>query len=76
VIRATGASNLTISQVDLNIILVLVVWELIWKGIALWKCGRNNQKTWYVFILILNTFGILEIAYLLFFQPKRRHHED
>ncbi|MEY3471302.1 MAG: hypothetical protein RLZZ223_652 [Candidatus Parcubacteria bacterium] len=48
----------------------IIVWETIWKGIALWKCGRNNQLKWFVFILLLNTVGILPIVYLKFFQKK------
>jgi hypothetical protein len=51
---------------------ILIVWELIWKAIALWKCGRNNQPVWFVFILVLNTFGILPIIYLLWFQKKEK----
>ena len=53
------------------VLLVLVVWETIWKGIALWKCGRNNQLVWFICILLLNTVGILPIVYLLFFQKKK-----
>ena len=53
------------------IIIPLGVWELIWKGIALWKCGRNNQMKWFIAILILNTIGILPIIYLMLFQKKR-----
>jgi hypothetical protein len=52
------------------ILIPLGIWELIWKGIALWKCGRNNQLKWFIFILILNTLGILPIIYLKFFQKK------
>ena len=37
---------------------------------ALWRAGRNNQPAWFAVMLILNTAGILEICYLLFFQPK------
>jgi methionyl-tRNA synthetase len=48
----------------------LIVWSLLWKGIALWHSARNTQTAWYVVILILNTVGILEIVYLLFFRPK------
>lgn len=51
---------------------VVGVWELVWKGIALWKCGRNNQLVWFVFILVLNTLGILPILYLLFFQENSK----
>jgi len=48
----------------------LVLWETIWKGIALWKSGRHNQPVWFVFIFILNTVGILPIIYLAFCQKK------
>ena len=48
----------------------LMLWELVWKGIALWKAGRNNQLIWFVCILLLNTLGILPIVYLIWFQKK------
>jgi len=48
----------------------LAIWEAVWKGIALWKSGRNNQLKWFVAILVLNTVGILPIVYLKFFQKK------
>lgn len=48
----------------------LIIWELTWKGIALWKCGRNSQLKWFIAIFILNTAGILPIIYLKFFQKK------
>jgi methionyl-tRNA synthetase len=53
-----------------GVFLFLVLWSVVWKGIALWKCGRNNQLAWFVAILILNTLGILPIIYLTFFQKK------
>jgi len=53
------------------IIPLLLIWSLIWKGIALWKCGRNNQLVWFVVLLIVNTLGILEILYLAFWQKKK-----
>ena len=49
---------------------ILVIWEMIWKGIALWKAGRNNQLIWFICILIFNTIGILPIIYIYFFQKK------
>ncbi|MFH0888936.1 MAG: DUF5652 family protein [Planctomycetota bacterium] len=53
------------------VIVLIVIWSSIWKGIALWKCGRNNQLGWYIALLILNTCGILEIIYLVWFQKKK-----
>ena len=49
----------------------LLIWTIIWKGVALWKCGRNNQLLWFIAILIINTVGILEIIYIFFFQQKK-----
>lgn len=54
------------------LIIALVIWSLIWKGIALWLSARNSQKGWYIAMLILNTLGILEIIYLLFFRRDKR----
>jgi methionyl-tRNA synthetase len=54
------------------LLIILAIWEMIWKGIALWKSGRNNQIAWFVFIFILNTAGILSIIYLIWFQKKKR----
>lgn len=61
-----------ISTEVIVIIIILGIWSLIWKGIALWKAGRNNQLKWFIVMLILNTAGILPIIYLKFFQKKTR----
>ncbi|MFA6132095.1 MAG: DUF5652 family protein [Patescibacteria group bacterium] len=49
---------------------ILIVWELVWKGFAMWHAGRNNQSYWFVALLVLNTVGILPMVYLRFFQKK------
>ena len=51
--------------------LVLVVWEAIWKGIALWKAGRNNHLVWFIVMFVLNTAGILPIIYIVWFAKKK-----
>ena len=51
-------------------IAVLVVWSLIWKGIALWKSARNGDTRWYIALLVINTLGILEILYIYVFSKK------
>ncbi len=50
---------------SLNIILLLV-WSLFWKGLSLWHSAKHSQPWWFLFFLIVNTVGILEIAYLFF----------
>jgi len=52
------------------VLTAVVVWETIWKGIALWKCARNKQTIWYLAILIFQTVGLLPIIYLIFFKKK------
>ena len=69
VTNGTSGVSLQFSLARLLFTLVLI-WSIIWKGIALWKSARNKQKVWFVLILILNTTGILEIVYLIFFQNK------
>tara|TARA_Y100000310_G_scaffold294100_2_gene324303 strand:- start:1726 stop:1971 length:246 start_codon:yes stop_codon:yes gene_type:complete len=64
-IATAGLSSLLIV-----LVYVLLIWTMIWKGIALWKSGRNKQLTWFVVLFIVNTAGILPIIYLIWFQKK------
>ncbi|KKR47945.1 MAG: hypothetical protein UT84_C0053G0006 [Candidatus Curtissbacteria bacterium GW2011_GWA1_40_16] len=50
---------------------VLVIWSLIFKGAALWHAAKNAEKIWFIAILLLNTAGIAEIAYLFFFSKDK-----
>ena len=49
----------------------VIIWSLAWKGIALWKAGRNKQPIWFVVLLVTNSVGILDILYIAFFQKKK-----
>lgn len=53
-------------------IIILFIWDSVWKIIALWKSARNNQLFWFIAIAILNTAGLLPIAYILFFQRNKK----
>jgi hypothetical protein len=52
--------------------MLLVLWIMIWKGIALWKASKNDSKPWFIALLLLNTFGILEITYIFYFSKKSK----
>lgn len=56
----------------LVLLLVVGLWEAVWKAIAMWKSARNNQLAWFVCLLIFNTAGILPIIYILWFQKRRK----
>lgn len=54
------------------ILFPLLAWSIAWKGVALWKAGRNNQLPWFIVLLVINTVGILEIIYIFAFQKKSK----
>lgn len=54
----------------------VLLWSLLWKGLALWNSARNDQRNWFIVMLVLNTIGILEIAYLFYFAKKRMKLKD
>ena len=56
----------------MTFIYIALFWEMVWKGIALWKSGRRNQLTWFVFLFLFNTLGILPIIYLLVSKDKAK----
>ena len=65
----TIASALGVStNVAIAIVVVIAIWSLVWKGIALWKSSRKNQLAWFIVLLVVNTIGILEILYIYVFS--------
>ena len=64
--------NYSIIQDNILLFVLLGIWELLWKGKALWRAGKNNQSYWFIAILLINSVGVLSILYLLFFQKKNK----
>jgi hypothetical protein len=52
------------------LIIILALWTLVIKGYALWHAARGNQRGWFIALLIINTLGILEIIYLIWFRTS------
>ena len=48
-----------------------IAWEAAWKGVALWRAGRNAHLAWFICIFIFNTLGILPIIYIFAFSKKK-----
>jgi len=57
--------------IALPILIIILIWSLIWKGIALWKAARKNSIMWFVILLIVNTLGILEILYIFLLSEMK-----
>lgn len=49
---------------------LMLIWMLIWKGLALWKAARLSHKWWFAIILLANTMGVLEIIYIFLIARK------
>ena len=60
----------TIAGIPLWLLVVITLWSIVWKGIALWKAAERGHKKWFIVILIANTLGILDIFYIRFVASK------
>jgi hypothetical protein len=47
-----------------------ILWVLPWKGVALWKAAHKEHKWWFVALLLVNTFALLEALYIFYFSEK------
>ena len=50
----------------------LLLWSLVWKGLALWRAARSSQRNWFIVLLVVNTLGVLEIFYLFFWDSFKQ----
>lgn len=55
------------------VLILLIIWTLIWKGMALWRSAQRGEKVWFVVMLIVNSLGILEILYIYFFSKDKNN---
>ncbi len=53
------------------LVMVLLIWSMFWKSLALWRAAKGDQKYWFVGLLLINSFGILELVYLFRFAKNR-----
>lgn len=49
---------------------IFAIWVIVWRGLALWRASRNEQKYWFIALLVINLLGLPEIVYLCFFQKE------
>lgn len=49
-----------------EVLIPFIIWGIFWKSWALWKSASKKQLLWFVIILIINTLGLLEIAYIFY----------
>lgn len=52
------------------VLILLLLWELAWKGAALWKAAQTCRLGWFIALLLINSAGILPIVFLLTHVPR------
>lgn len=62
--------------VNMWLVIALTIWVLPWKGVALWKASKQDDKKWFIAMLVLNTLAILEILYIFYFSKKTQNNEE
>lgn len=54
------------------LLLLVIAWALPWKGVALWKASRREDKWWFIAILVTNTFALLDALYIFYFSKREK----
>lgn len=47
---------------------IILIWSLTWKLLALWKSARKGSIFWFIILGVVNTVGILEMLYIFVFS--------
>ena len=72
--RNAAGQNIEFPFYILVLFFIAIIWQLVWKGIALWKSAGQKQRNWFLVLFVfvpLNDLGILEIIYLFRYSKKR-----
>jgi hypothetical protein len=51
-------------------IILIAIWTIPWKGVALWKAARLSHRNWFIIILVLNSLALVDIYYIFFVAKK------
>ena len=57
------------------ILMLIYIWSLPWKGVALWKASEKRHMKWFIALFITNTAGLLDALYIFYFSKKSKKQE-
>jgi len=66
---ATLAEQLGMS---VGLFVVIIIWEAIWTGIAMWKSARRKHLVWFIVFFLVNILAIPEILYIFIFSKMKK----
>jgi hypothetical protein len=58
------------------ILILLALWTIPWKGVALWKASQARHKGWFIFMLVVNLLALPEIVYIFWFSEKTEQKKE
>tara|TARA_Y100000031_G_C8004858_1_gene285305 strand:+ start:387 stop:620 length:234 start_codon:yes stop_codon:yes gene_type:complete len=61
-----------LSTLSVVLILVAILWEGVWKLMAMWKAVKKDSVVWFIVLAIFNTLGILPILYIYVFSETKK----
>ena len=72
------SSELINDPIEGMILLFLLLIGTVFTCVAIWKTVKNNDRAWFVVLIIINTFGVLPIIYLFknnYFNHTNKHYK-
>lgn len=51
-------------------VVLLALWDLAWKAVAMWEAAKERDKLWFALLLLINSIGIVPILYLWYRGKK------
>jgi hypothetical protein len=62
------ALTLGMSPQMLILLVIVGVWDGVWKLFSMWKAAQKKSIAWFIILAIFNTAGILPILYIYVFS--------
>lgn len=50
----------------------LAIWDLSWKGVALWRAARRKNKWWFIALLLINSAGLFPMFYIFIIDNRTK----
>lgn len=65
------ALTLGMSPSALLLLVIVGIWDGVWKLISMWKAAQKKSIAWFIILAIFNTAGILPILYIYVFSKMK-----
>lgn len=61
---------------DLWFTILVTLWSIPWKGVAMWRAAGRGDKVWFIVFLVVNLLAIPEIFYIFFVSNKSKENKN